>query len=196
MKKEIILASASYRRSQILSSCGIKHKVVVSGVRERNYSRKGISFVVRKNAELKAKKIAGRLKKGIVIGADTLVVCRKKVIGKPKNAKEAKKLLKFFSKSWVEVYTGLFIIDVSAGKSAAGHEKSKLKVKEIRKKDIDRYFKILGPFDKAGGFSIEGVGSLIFDDVRGSFYNILGLPMGKLSDLFARIGIDVVEMIS
>jgi septum formation protein len=59
-----------------------------------------------------------------------------------------------------------------------------------------KYFKLLGPYDKAGGFSIEGVGSLIFDNISGSYFNILGLPMIKLSKLFSEIGLDVLDFIN
>jgi len=61
---------------------------------------------------------------------------------------------------------------------------------------LDRYFKLLSPYDKAGGFSIEGIGSLLFDNIRGSYFNILGLPMIKLGELFSEIGDDILNYVS
>ena len=70
-----------------------------------------------------------------------------------------------------------------------------LRVKRIPSRDIDKYFKLLGPYDKAGGFSIEGVGSLVFDDITGSYFNVLGLPMGKLQELFLKLELDLLDYI-
>ena len=74
-------------------------------------------------------------------------------------------------------------------------KKTSLYIKEIVPKDIAKYFRLLGPYDKAGGFSIEGVGSIIFDDIRGSYFNVLGLPMGKLQELFRDIGLDLLDFV-
>ena len=195
MKRLIILASASKRRSEILTSCGINHKISVSGVRE--IFRKDIptASVVSANAALKARHAALIHKNSVVIGADTLVRMGTRLIGKPGSAKEAKRLLRDFSGNRADVYTGVCVIDTATGKSACGSEKSTVFVKEIDKRDVERYFKVLGPYDKAGGFSIEGAGSFVFDDIKGSYFNILGLPMTKLAELFKKIGLDILDFI-
>jgi len=193
--RKIILASASKRRHEILLSCGIRHTVKPSGKKEISCKNVSIMEMVRKNAEIKAESVAARSKNAVVIGADTLVVHGSTIIGKPKDAKEAKGFLFKFSGSDIEVYTGLSVIDSSNGKKASAVEMSELKVARIDKKDIERYFDLLGPYDKAGGFSIEGVGSIIFDDIRGSYFNILGLPMMTLSGLFSEIGLDLLDFI-
>jgi len=185
--KTIILASASERRSRILSECGIKHKVVPGAVEE--------GPDVLENAVKKAENAAGRFKDAIIIGADTLVVHDGDILGKPNSEDTAKEMLARFSGSEVEVYTGLCVIDTGTGKKASGAEKSSLSVHELADERIDKYFKLLAPYDKAGGFSIEGVGSLVFDDIRGSYFNILGLPMTKLAELFGEIGEDILDYV-
>jgi len=194
--KEIILASASERRAQILSDCKIPYRVVLSGAEEDIGEGKSIAEVVQLNAIRKAEKVATECEKSIVIGADTLVIHEENIIGKPEDENEAKEMLKNFSGSDLEVYTGLCVIDSSSGKKAAGFEKSALSVVGIKENDLDRYFKLLSPYDKAGGFSIEGIGSLLFDNIRGSYFNILGLPMIKLGELFSEIGDDILNYVS
>ncbi|MFH1645845.1 MAG: Maf family protein [Candidatus Omnitrophota bacterium] len=197
LKRSLILASASKRRSEILHSCGISHKVVASEADEIVEIRAHrAEWVVKKNAEIKAEKVSGEHKEAIVIGADTLVLLKDELIGKPKNEVEARSLLERLSGQRVEVFTAIFLMDGLSGKSVLGVEKSSLYVKKMTVEEIDRFFVYLAPYDKAGGFSIEGVGSMLFDDIRGSYFNILGLPMGTLRDLFVGIGLDILDFIS
>lgn len=190
----IILASCSKRRSSILSSCGIRHKVVASGVKE---TKKGKfpGRVAMMNARLKAEKVAGKLKSGFVIGADTVVLLGKRIIGKPIDVKHAKSMLRLMSGKTISVYTGLCVIDARRKKMVLDHEKSEVRVKKIKPDELSRYFRLLGPYDKAGGFSIEGVGSFIFDDIKGSYFNVLGLSTAKLKDMLERLGVDVLKII-
>ncbi len=188
---DIILASRSKRRSAILSSCRIRHKVVVSSARE-SMKGKCPSAIAIKNACLKAQSIKNS---GYIIGADTVVLLGKKIIGKPRNAAHAKSMLRSMSGKTISVYTGLCVIDTKKKKNVVDYERSKVKVKKLRPTEVLRYFKLLGPYDKAGGFSIEGVGSFIFDDIKGSYFNVLGLPMAKLKELFEKLGLDISKAI-
>lgn len=191
---KIILASRSKRRSMILSSCGIRHKVIVSRAKEF-MTGKSPGSIVKKNACLKAGLVAGKVKSGYVIGADTVVLLGKRIIGKPRNAKHAKNMLRAMSGRMISVYTGLCIIDVKRQKKITGYEKTQLKVKKTSYTEILKYFRLLGPYDKAGGFSIEGVGSFIFDDIEGSYFNVLGLPAAKLKEMFKELNIDILNII-
>ncbi|NQU94866.1 MAG: septum formation protein Maf [Candidatus Omnitrophica bacterium] len=189
---KIVLASASKRRSKILESCGIPHRVAKSGVSEKMDRKKGAKFNVLHNARIKAEKIADRYKKSVIIGADTLVLLGKRIIGKPKTRKEAKLLLRAFSGKKMLVYTGLCVIDSKTGKSASAVDISRVCVRKLSRGEINKFVKIAGPHDKAGGFSIEGPGAFIFDNINGSFYNVLGLPMIKLGELFRKLGVDLL----
>ncbi len=193
MKRDIILASASKRRSMILASCGIKHNVCVTNAQEVHDQRHSVQWNVTCNAKRKVLTCVKKYKKSIIIGADTLVVLNRRLIGKPQNKIEAKSLLQEFSGKRIEVVTGLFLLDSSTGKSAVGFEKSLLYAEKLLPKDMDRWFNALKPYDKAGGFSIEGVGSLIYDRIRGSYFNVLGLPMIKLKQLFSDIDLRILD---
>ena len=193
--KGIILASASERRSQILNSCRIDHLVIPSDADEIMEGGGSVEEIVKRNAEAKASKIARDADKIVIIGADTLVTHGKDIIGKPRDEEAAKDLLRKFSGSDIEVYTGLCVLDTSSGKKAVGSDKSEIKVASMAKSEVEDYFKHLAPYDKAGGFSIEGIGALLFDDIRGSYFNILGLPVKLLNELFREIGLNLLDFI-
>ncbi len=193
MKQEIILASASKRRSQILASCGIKHKVYITGADEIHKQSRSARWNVSQNAKIKAFACAEKCKNSVIIGADTLVVLDRELIGKPGNRKEAKSLLKKFSGKKLYVVTGLCVINQLTDKNASGSESSTLYTEKLNSHDISSWFNALRPYDKAGGFSIEGVGSLIYDNIKGSYFNILGLPMIKLKRLFKKTGLNILD---
>ena len=191
----IILASNSKRRHEILVSCGIKHKVVASNAVEYMTVSRLPEQVAMINARIKAEAVAKNLKSGYVIGADTVVLLAAKIIGKPKDASHAKKMLKEMSGKTISVYTGLCVIDAKKGNIISDYEKSLVTVKKLKASEIPKYFKLLGPYDKAGGFSIEGVGSFIFDNIKGSYFNVLGLPTAKLREMFKKLGVDILANI-
>ena len=191
----IILASNSKRRHEILVSCGIAHRVIPSNALEYMTVSKLPEQVAMINARIKAEVVAKKFKSGYVIGADTVVLLGKKIIGKPKNAKHAKKMLKEMSGKTIAVYTGLCLIDIKKENLISDYEKSLVTVKKLKDREIPGYFKLLGPYDKAGGFSIEGVGSFIFDDIKGSYFNVLGLPTAKLKEMFCKLGVDILKEI-
>jgi len=195
MIKTLILASKSKRRAEILKSCGIRFKVIASNIKEKFHHRLHPRDLVLHNATEKAKAVAERTKSGIILGCDTLVLFRSKPVGKPKNFKEARSLLSRFSGSKLFVYTGLCLIDLERGKRKASVAKTELQVKKIPSKELKRYLDILGPYDKAGGFSIEGTGSILFDDIKGSYFNVLGLPMNTLAGIFKEIGLNILDFI-
>jgi len=174
MKYKIILASASKRRSKILKECGIKHQIVISRVSEKLDTKKSP-------------------KTGFIIGADTIVLVGKRLLGKPKTKREAKEFLKLFSGKTIFVYTGLCVIDAKRRVAASGVEESKIYVRRLSTKEINKFAKVAVSHDKAGGFSIEGSGTFIFDNIKGSFYNILGLPMHRLNCLFKKLGVDLLK---
>ena len=192
----IVLASASKRRSQILSSCGIKHKVFTSNAEEVHLQNRTPAWNVKQNAKRKARICAKKYKNNVIVAADTLVVLNKQLIGKPKNEIEAKKLFKAFRGNRLEIVSGLCVMDTLTGKNACAIQRSFLYAQELDNKDLNRYFNALKPYDKAGGFSIEGIGSFIYDDIKGSYFNILGLPMIKLKELFKEIGLNILDFCS
>ena len=195
MRGKIILASKSKRRSSILKCCNIPHTVIPSSVRELHYDAKKPNILVMWNARIKAETVARTRRKGVIFGIDTLVLFNGKLIGKPRTKRDAKQTLRTFSGKHIIVYSGIHVIDLDRSKEISGFDKTSIYVKEIPEKDIDKYFKLLGPYDKAGGFSIEGIGSIVFDNLKGSYFNVLGLPMGLLQRLFKEIGLDILDFV-
>jgi len=193
-RRPIILASRSQRRSTLLAMCGIRHTVMISGVPER-VGRDGDdpSSVVLENAVRKAADVASHARRGIVIGADTVVSVGGRIVGKMRTRNLVKSTLARLGREASFVYTGLAVIDPATGKSATAVVKTALWMRKIPRNDLDRWIGHLGPYDKAGGFSIEGPGSILFPRVEGCYFNILGLPMAKLYDLVKKLGYDLLD---
>jgi len=188
---KIILASKSKARQKLLKQIGLKFKVVSSCAKEAHTSKGKCSDLVIKNALFKAKDVAKRFKTGVVIGADTVVLVGGKIIGKPKNLKNAAKTLKLLSKKPQWVYTGIAVADIDANKVYTDYEKTKVYMIPLTDKQIRGYFKKTSPMDKAGSFDIQGIGGIFIDKIQGCFYNVVGLPLAKLAKLLKKTGIDV-----
>jgi len=151
------------------------------------------SALVKHNAVLKAKDVARRVKKGVVIGADTLVYGgNKKIIGKPKNLKDAKKILHtlFLKPHWV--YTGVAVVDCQTQKTIVDYEKTKVFMIPLTNKEIDQYHRKVSPLDKSGGFDIEGRGSVFIHRIEGCYSNVIGLPIAKLALMLKKMGVSLL----
>jgi septum formation protein len=189
----LILASNSPQRKKLLKNLGVQFTIKSSRVREVNTIKTTCSALVKHNAILKARDVARRVKKGVVIGADTLVYGgNKKIIGKPKNLKDAKKILHtLFSKPhWV--YTGVAVIDCQTQKTFIDYEKTKVFMIPLTDEEIDRYHRIVSPLDKSGGFDIEGKGSVFIHRIEGCYSNVIGLPIAKLARMLKKTGISIL----
>ncbi len=193
--KKIILASKSLRRSEILASCGIAHKVIPSNAPEKDADSYNYKSVVEENSLIKAMTVSAEYPGDIVLGADTLVKCDDKIIGKPKNETEALGNLKMFSGKRIEVASGMAIVKKEDNISVSSCVISYINVPVLLPEEINGIFPYLKPYDKAGGFSIEGAGSFVFDDVEGSYFNILGLSLKDLKSLFLKAGINILEYV-
>ena len=191
MRKVIILASASKARRKLLKQTGLRFRVVESGVKEGRLLKGRLRDFVIANAVKKARDVAERFGTGVVIGADTVVLAGKKIIGKPRSMRDAVKSLKALSKKPQWVYTGLAVIDIdNRSKMWTDYEKTKVYMYPLTDGQIKNYFKKISPFDKAGSFDVQGPGSVFIDRIEGCFYNVVGLPLAKLSKLLKKAGID------
>ena len=191
--KKLILASASLQRQKLLKDLGVQFAVKVSQAQEVQKIRSTCSALVKHNALLKAQDVAVCLKSGVVVGADTVVYDgHKNLIGKPRNLQDAKKMLHaLFSKPhWV--YTGVAVIDAATGKRAVDYEKTKVFMLPLTDEEIDRYHRKVSPLDKAGGFDIEGGGSVFIHRIEGCYTNVIGLPIAKLAMMLRRFGVSIL----
>lgn len=193
--RKIILASASPQRQALLRQIGVRFKVIKSSICEKRKITTGAANLVKGNALAKARDVAKKLDTGIVIGCDTIVSAEKKIIGKPKNLADAKRILRFLSRRPQLVYTGLAIIDIDNKKTLTDFEKTKVSMYKLSDKEIDRYFKKVSPLDKAGAFDIQRYGGIFINRIEGCFYNVVGLPLAKLYQMFKKLGINILAII-
>lgn len=189
--RKIILASRSKARQKLLKDIGMKFIVVSSNVRERRVIKKDCQHLVMENAVLKARDVAKRFRSGIVIAADTVVLVGKKIIGKPRSIKDAFRTLKLLSKEPQWVYTGIAVVDIDNCREYADFDRTKVYMYHLSDEEIKNYFKRVSPLDKAGSFDIQGFGSVFIDRIEGCYYNVVGLPMAKLSKILKNTGVQV-----
>ncbi len=191
--KNLILASQSPQRKNLLKSLGLKFRIVSSQAEELHVITSTCSALVKHNALLKAEDVASRFKKGVIIGADSLVYLgKRKIIGKPRTLKEAKQILRTLTRQPHWVYTGVAVIDVATGKRVIDYEKTKIFMNPLTDQEIDRYHKCISPLDKAGGFDIEGFGGMFIRRVEGCYFNVIGLPLAKLRQMLKQVDVEIL----
>ncbi|MCP4653751.1 MAG: septum formation protein Maf [Candidatus Omnitrophica bacterium] len=178
--RKIILASQSEQRKKLLKQIGIKFKVVVPKVRECNRIKTNCKDLVIANALLKAKDAACRIRSGVIISADTVVLVGKRIIGKPKSKKDAFKTLKLLTSKPQWVYTGIAVSDTESGKIFTDYAKTKVYMRKVNDCQIRNYLDNVYVMNKAGSFDIQGMGAIFVERIEGCFYNVVGLPLAKL----------------
>lgn len=187
--RKIYLASNSKARRELFELLGFKFKVMPSRIKEDRKAISSYVSLVKKNALAKARDVAGRIKTGIIIAADTIMVQDGKIFGKPENIKDAHLMLKRLSNSPQWVYTGVAIIDRDKNKTKVDYEKTKVYMNKLSDRDIRDYFKQVSPLDKAGSFDIQGRGAFFIRRIEGCFYNVVGLPLYKLYQMLNKMQI-------
>ncbi len=191
--KRIILASQSPRRRKLLEQIGLKFEVVPSNIDEDEKSINNPRRLVKNLAMEKAKIVSQKVKDGIVIAADSVVVFNGEIIGKPKDDKDAFAILKKLSGNFHDVFTGLVVMDANNGKTLSDVVKSKVKFREIPDEEIMDYVKTGEPLDKAGGYGAQERAAVFLESVDGCFFNIVGLPIAKLVEMLKEFGVDVLK---
>jgi len=209
--KKVYLASDSQARRKLFDFFGLKFKVIPAKIKEnKNIGNLSYAALVKNNALDKAKDVARRVKEGVIIGADTIVVQDKKIFGKPKDLKEARLMLRRLSGKPQWLYTGIAVIDKpphqlvyskvdfpnwcggkDKQKVMLASEKTKVYMDKLTDKEIENYFAYISPLDKAGGFDIQGKGAFFIRRIEGCFYNAAGLPLRKLYLMFKEMGIKI-----
>ena len=192
--KKIILASASPRRRELMKELGIDFIVVKSRVKEVSGVGKPAD-IVKYNALKKAVFVSGlktvrkKYKDAVIIGADTIVVIETKgsrrIIGKPKNRPDARRILGMLSGTTHSVYTGLAVKDLSSGRVITGYEKSRVTMRKLGRREMEKAVK--RHMDKAGAYGIQEKGDRFVRMVKGPVDNVVGLPCKKLSAMLKKI---------
>jgi septum formation protein len=183
---KIILASQSPRRRYLLERAGLKFKVVPSAIDEASVVRSDPAEYVRALAEAKAGDIAARYPESWVIGADTVVVVAGHVLGKPASQAEAADMLRRLSGRTHQVLTGWCVCRRAAGLLHADTVSTDVVFKELSADEIRWYIQTGEPFDKAGAYAIQGIGTFLVRRISGSYTNVVGLPVCEVLEFLIR----------
>lgn len=191
--KEIILASTSPRRKELLIGLGLKFRIIPSEVEEvideDNFSPKTIEKLALEKVEDVVKRVDTA---AVVIGADTVVVIEGKVLGKPRDKQEAFEMLSILSGNTHEVITAIAIWDTATGKVVTDHVISEVTFRQIPSDEIHRYIETGEPMDKAGSYAIQGIGSIFIKSINGCYTNVIGLSLNKLADMLKEFDICIL----
>lgn len=197
---KLIFASASERREELLKRITEDFCIMVSDFNENEvlYSGECAKYVM-EIAKGKAQTTVAKAnvkfscfnEEVIIIGCDTIVSCNGKVLGKPKDEGEAFEMLKLLSGKTHEVYSGIALIqpklDIIKNESVC----TKVKFSTLSDEEIIQYIKTKEPMGKAGAYGIQGYGGIFVEEIHGCYYNVMGLPLNKLSFMLKEMGVNL-----
>ncbi|MCC6792960.1 MAG: septum formation inhibitor Maf [Thermomicrobiales bacterium] len=181
----LILASASPRRFDLLSTLGLPFTVVTSGVDEEVEDDSRPGEMVVHLAERKAQSVAGSLIGALVIGADTTVAIDGLVLNKPLDADDARRMLRLLRGRDHEVWTGVVVLDAATGRQEQRAVRSLVRMRAYSDDEIEAYVATGEPLDKAGAYAIQGGAGVFVERIEGCYANVVGLPLCALSELLA-----------
>ncbi|HUO56820.1 MAG TPA: Maf family protein [bacterium] len=174
----LLLASRSPRRRKILRFVGIPFRVLPSqGVLEIRLPHEPVRQFVRRLAKEKAMEVWEKNPGEMVLGADTVVSSRGRIFGKPKNRREALRMLRHLSGRQHEVWTGLALIGPRKGQISLHCEKTEVCFRRLSLRMLRAYVKTSEPYDKAGGYDIQGTACGWVENWKGDYFNVMGLPI-------------------
>jgi len=183
---QLILASSSPRRRQLLELLGLKFEVRSANIDESIQGGETPSAYVERVAMLKAVRVATQMPQALILGADTAVVVDGRVLGKPQSPADARRMLTLLSGRSHAVLTGIAL--------AGTHQSSRIVESQIdfrvlSRGEIDWYIRTGEPMDKAGAYGAQGIGSFLIQSVHGSYSNVVGLPLAETLLLLNRAGV-------
>lgn len=187
-KLPIYLASKSPRRRKLLKQISLKFKAIDLHFNEKMNNGERPVFLVKRLSIEKLNAALLKIKRGIIITADTIVVIDNHILGKPKSKSDAKRILKKLSGRTHYVYTGYSIFNTANGKMITNFEKTAVTFRRLSEIEIDDYIATGSPMDKAGAYGIQDdFGAVFIKRIDGCYYNVVGLPLAKLYHSLLRI---------
>jgi septum formation protein len=181
-EKNIILASKSPRRHEILKNAGYTFTVIEADIDEAVKDlppEKAVAEIALQKALYV--KNHHNTEGSVIIAADTMVYAGGSMLGKPKDAWDAFRMLKLLSGTWHKVYTGYAVID--GEKTVTGCEETAVKFRELSDKEINEYISTGEPFDKAGSYGVQDRASVFVERIEGDFFNVMGLPICRIAGI-------------
>jgi len=199
--RRIVLASASPRRKELLTQIHLTFEVEPSKYAENVKTKLAPEALVRFLSREKAKAIAPKYPDSLIIAADTIGVIHGQVIGKPETPEAARRMLCLLSGKTHVVITGFTILDTGSGRMLTRTVKTEVTFRKLTLSEIDAYISSGEPFrenlqgeplDKAGAYAIQGRGAVLVKELKGDYYNVMGLPLSALTVALKKFGVDVL----
>ena len=187
MSVSVVLASASPRRRQLLELIGIEHRVSPSNIDESMRGRETPRRHAERLAREKAAAVTKQSPDAVTIAADTIVVIDRKVLGKPTDVADARRMLSMLNGRRHTVITAVAV--ARGGRLRSAVEEVRVEFRRLRAHEIDAYIATGEPMDKAGAYGIQGYGATIVERVEGDYFAVMGLPLARLVTLLRRIGV-------
>lgn len=177
--KKLILASASPRRASLMKLVGFDFEVQHSPFREGGETYTIPEVHVLEVSQKKAEAVAENKDDGLVIGADTIVVLRDDILGKPADAADACDMLRRLSGKSHTVFTGFALVDRPSGRMVSEYEKTEVTFRQLSDTEIEQYVETGSPLDKAGAYGIQDESALFVTAIHGCYYNVMGFPISR-----------------
>ncbi len=187
--RSIGLGSQSPRRRDLLQGLGLEFTICSVDVEELDGSS-GLSpeDLTLENARIKLTGVRSKCDAQVVICADTCVFCQGKILGKPKNFEEAVSMLRLLSGRWHQVFTGVVVFDAESGRQFERTVLSRVFIDALGQEVIRAYCSMQEPYDKAGGYAVQGKGAFLVRKIEGSYTNVVGLPVTEVVEALLEIG--------
>ena len=184
---KLILASASPRRRRLLRQIGFTFQVIPSDVDEDEIISHDPLINIQALARLKARAVAASVEDGIIIGADTQILVDGETLGKPMDEADAARILCKLSGRSHEVITGVALINACTGREETWVETTLVTFRELLKEEISEYVGTREPMGKAGAYGIQGRAAAFVERIEGCYFNVVGLPLAKLSQKLRKL---------
>jgi septum formation protein len=186
--RKLILASASPRRAEILRTVGWQFEALPADIDESRSAGEDAVTYVERVAWAKAEGAALRVPGSTILGADTVVVIENEILGKPRDDEDARRMLRLLRDRWHQVLTGVALINGEAASAKVAHEVTEVRFAAMSEDEIGWYVATGEPRDKAGAYAIQGQGARFIKEIRGDYFNIVGLPVRLLYELVGTDG--------
>jgi septum formation protein len=190
--RELVLASASPRRRDILRTLGLGFEIDPADVDETPAPGAPIDAVVATLSLEKAREVASRHREALIIAADTLVELDGRILGKPSGPDEARRMLTAMSRRTHRVATGVVLLDGATDETRTALVETQVTFRPMSNDEIDAYVATGEPLDKAGSYGIQGLGASFVQRIDGDYYNVAGLPVAALNELLREAGCCII----
>ncbi|HEV7643997.1 MAG TPA: Maf family protein [Pyrinomonadaceae bacterium] len=186
----LILASGSPRRAEILNFVGWSFEKLVPDVDESIVAGESAAEYVERLSREKGIAVAGQVENGLVLAADTTVVVDEEILGKPVDEEDARRMLRMLSGKWHQVLTGVSLIKVENGKReiSTARQETGVKFATLDEPDIDFLVEYGSPLDKAGAYAVQAQAALFIEEIKGDYWNVVGLPVNLVYRLVREMG--------